>query len=170
MGGPKWGAVAPTVTVLLLVAVGAAVVLGYAGLRLGDWFVDRFMPWAELEGLGPVAAGSSLGVWTGAALGSWLALRLLRRPAAGLTALVVAGLMPVWLLVPIGIPWFTNVGPSLPLTVASFVMAIPLAGALALAAARAGSSGRQGAIAASLAATLAGAMLWGLFFFDISRG
>lgn len=159
-----------TLTVLLLAAVGTAVVLGYAGLRLGEWFVDRFMPWAELEGLGPVAAGASLGVWTGAALGSWLALRLLRRPAAGLTALVVGGLMPVWLLVPIGIPWFSDLGPSLPLTVAGFMMAVLLARALALVAARAGSSGRQGAIAASLAATLVGGMLWGRFFVEISRG
>ena len=73
-------------------SVSGSLLAGWLGLELGRWYVRWFMPFAELEGVFPLAVGLLGGVWIGAVLGCWLALRI-RRPAAARRAATTLGLV-----------------------------------------------------------------------------
>jgi hypothetical protein len=63
----------------LLVVLGLAVVGGRTGLAVGNWWIDREMPNAELEGIVPVFAATVLGAAAGIGIGLGIAYALGRR-------------------------------------------------------------------------------------------
>jgi hypothetical protein len=75
----------------LVGAVGGA----FAGYAAGAWYVDRFMPGAELESLLPPLVGAMAASVVGAGLGTWLALALSGRMGAGVTGGLTALLVPL---------------------------------------------------------------------------
>ena len=62
----------------------------FAGFALGILYVETFMPYAGLEGILPVFIGTVAGIALGIGVGTWGALRLRNRRAAGITGLVSA--------------------------------------------------------------------------------
>jgi hypothetical protein len=78
--------------------VGAALGL-LIGVWLGSAYSNRFMPNAELEGLGPLIVGEALGIWFGGALGVFVALKLARRRSHAPTAALVVAALPTWAVV-----------------------------------------------------------------------
>ena len=73
--------------------------LGVAGLWLGIVYVDRYMPYAELEGILPPLVGTVVGSGVGAGGGTWLALRIRRYRGAGITGFIVCIAAPILLVV-----------------------------------------------------------------------
>lgn len=66
---------------------------------MGAAYSDRFMPNAELEGLGPVVVGAAVGLWLGGVAGVLFGLKSARRRAAAPTAALVAAAIPAWAVV-----------------------------------------------------------------------
>jgi hypothetical protein len=78
-------------------AVGG-IVLGIAGFAGGVFYVDRFMPYAELEGILPPLFGTVAGAALGAGFGSWVSLRIRGYKAALTTGFLVAAFVPFLLI------------------------------------------------------------------------
>ena len=93
---------------------------------LASLYIDRFMPNAGLEGLGPLIVGEALGVLLGGAFGVFVALKMLGRKAAAPTAaLTLAGLL-AWAVV--SIPSFNWLVGELSGNVPEFIeVAVPVA-------------------------------------------
>jgi hypothetical protein len=74
----------------LIGAVGGGFGGGAAGLAAGFWYLDVFMPSAELEGLLPVGIGLVTGAAAGAGLGSWAGVAIVRHSGPALTGALTA--------------------------------------------------------------------------------
>lgn len=65
------------------------------GRYLGELYADKFMPYAELERLLPIAIGRLGGYWIGVVAGAWVSLRLRSYAARTATAALVGVLAPL---------------------------------------------------------------------------
>lgn len=79
----------------ILGSVGGSLLAGGLGSVVGGWYVDQYMPIAELDGVIPPALGLLGGAWCGAVLGCWLALRSRRTATATRVATILGALFPV---------------------------------------------------------------------------
>jgi hypothetical protein len=81
-----------------------AIALATFNTYLGIIYVSKFMPNAELEGILPPLYGGVAGYWGGVVLGCWLGLRLGGYSNGRRTAIYLAWLFPLTIL----LLWFST--------------------------------------------------------------